>query len=334
PTQLFLRYCEDHVGDETEDGVDRVGTDLSSQVAGRALVRSGAEGQVCSYAGHPHQVDVFDDLGVGVGRAVAHDETVALTHLPLAHLGVGRGVAPGHEKDRGCLPQDRVDEFLDLSGPAHDPRSGATVGQQRVETVGDEVHQWVVGGGDDEDELMGNFLVVQSVGVGDHAGDDVLPRLLPPLQSDGLGVAEQTGHGRFGRLASVPDLPHQVDQLLPVFIIQAEGPVEQKERQPEGEVAHQVGPAGAYRLVHEFVYEFSYRHQGPGRGEGLEGLHDHLAVTTVVGRIAGQGVAKVPEGAGYLVGGGSPLACLGPSSGVSGEVVGVLQDAAVEFITQ
>src|SRR5699024_7427166 len=50
--------------------------------------------------------------------------------------------------------------------------------------------------------------------------------------------------------------------------------------------------------------------------------------------IAGQGVAKVPEGAGYLVGGGSPLACLGPSSGVSGEVVGVLQDAAVEFITQ
>src|SRR5699024_374355 len=96
----------------------------------------------------------------------------------------------------------------------------------------------------------------------------------------------------------------------------------------------QVGPAGAYRLVHEFVYEFSYRHQGPGRGEGLEGLHDHLAVTTVVGRIAGQGVAKVPEGAGYLVGGGSPLACLGPSSGVSGEVVGVLQDAAVEFITQ
>src|SRR5699024_4320861 len=44
--------------------------------------------------------------------------------------------------------------------------------------------------------------------------------------------------------------------------------------------------------------------------------------------------AKVPERAGYLVGGGSPLACLGPSSGVPGEVVGVLQNAAVELVAQ
>jgi tRNA pseudouridine32 synthase/23S rRNA pseudouridine746 synthase len=164
--QAHQQRVDAHVGDGTAD------------VLARALVRAAAEGEVRAVAHHVG-LEVGPHPGVHVARRGREQQSVALADALAAQLRVLLGEVGEDGAERRLVPQGLLDRLGHGHLAAVELGAEARVGEHHAQHVGEEVGRGLVGGEEDDAQVLPDLVVGEPRRVGDEVAGEVLLRAGP-----------------------------------------------------------------------------------------------------------------------------------------------------------
>ncbi|WP_417820296.1 hypothetical protein [Streptomyces caeni] len=265
PAQLVLVAVELDVRQPHQQSVDAGVGDGTADVLAGAFVRAAAEGEVGPVALHVGG-EVGPHPGVDVARRDAQEQSVALADAPAAELRVLLGEVPEDGAERRFVPQGLLDRLGHRHLAAVELGPEARVGEHHAQHVGEEVGGGLVGGDQDQPQVLPDLVVGEPGRVVDEVGGEVLLGLGPAACGEpGQGVHDVLV-ARDRGLGALEHVAGGVHDPVVVLVGHAEDLAHHRHREMVGELCDQVGPA----LLAEAV------------DEGLRGAVDEPAQAPVV----------------------------------------------------